>query len=77
MSCLRELDIVCMQFLVNRWCASFSSTHKVASLHRSLLIEQRDARVGEACRLVLLYVRVEGRIFSVQETAEGVLELYH
>ena len=40
------------------------------------LIEQSDARVWEACRLVLRRVRVKGRIFSAQETTESVLKLY-
>jgi hypothetical protein len=38
------------------------------------LVEEVDARVGEAGRLVLLGVRVKGRVFGVRETAEGVLK---
>jgi hypothetical protein len=38
------------------------------------LIEEGDARVGEAGRLVLLRERVEGRVFCARETTEGVVE---
>ena len=38
------------------------------------LVEEVDARVGEAGRLVLLGVRVEGRVFGKRETTEGVLK---
>jgi hypothetical protein len=38
------------------------------------LIEQSDTRVREAGRLVLLSVRVEGRIFGAWQTTERVVE---
>jgi hypothetical protein len=38
------------------------------------LVEEGDARVGQAGRLVLLRERVEGRIFGARETIEGVVE---
>jgi hypothetical protein len=37
------------------------------------LVEESDARIGEAGRLVLLRERVEGRIFGARETSEGVV----
>jgi hypothetical protein len=37
------------------------------------LVEEGDARVGQAGRLVLLRERVEGRIFGARETIEGVV----
>jgi hypothetical protein len=40
------------------------------------IVQDVDARVGEADRLVLLRVGVEGRVFSVRETTEGVFESY-
>jgi hypothetical protein len=40
------------------------------------LIEDADARVGGAGRLVLLRERVEGRVFGIQQTSEGVLMAY-
>ena len=38
------------------------------------LVEEGNARVGQAGRLVLLRERVEGRIFGARETIEGVVE---
>jgi hypothetical protein len=37
------------------------------------LVEEGDARVGQAGRLVLLRERVEGRVFGAWETSEGVV----
>jgi len=39
------------------------------------LVEEANARVGEADRLVLLGVRVKGCVFGVRETTEGILKL--
>jgi hypothetical protein len=38
------------------------------------LVEEGNARFGEACRLVPLRERVEGRVFGARETTEGVVE---
>ena len=40
------------------------------------LVEEVDARVRQADRLMLLRERVEGRIFGARETSEGVVVSY-